>query len=388
VYPLENTVFLSTDQYNDELGSVYIFDIKNNRFTFRDNIPIKKKVKKIYLDNSKNLYILAEGSLIYFPYDFLYAQEGLFSFSILSSTGEHQWHRLSIEGDIPDGSSVKVYLSTNTQKYAVFENSKDIYIPEGLKGKELNIKIVLNSDFSRKKSPVIRYISIFYPRKTYLDYLPQVYKEDAESKDILERYLSILQTVNQSLEKKIKDTPYLLDPLLADAEFLNWLSGWFGLERDGSLEEKKWREFLKEAYNLFKIKGTRKFFERLIEIFCDEKPYIIEPFQVEQCSAREDINLKDEYSFCIFIKENKNIQTVRKLVNRFSPSHTEGKSMVMPEFILLGSFVLLGVNSFIHKPLPVLEKGLINIDSYLEDIYTGSRIEQKSRLSIDTKLDI
>ncbi len=382
-------LFAATDQYDDETGSVYIFSLED--LTLEDNLPLKKVPVKILLDRCSNLFVLSEGQIIFCPYDFLYQENGYFEFELKSFEGDIQWHRINIEGEFPEGTSIKTSVSADGKTEATFENSTDIYIPDGFEGEKLKIKIYLTADFSGKKTPVIRRVTIYYPRKTYLDYLPDIYKEDKTGKDILERYLSIFQTVNSSVEKKIKDSPYLLDPLTVSPEFLDWLSKWFGIVRDKNWEEEKWRTFLKEAYQLFKIRGTRECLERIIQIFTGEKPYIVEQFWMEQCSSEKTVY--NDYFFCVYIssesvKNHSDLQTVRKIVRTFKPSHTEGKVAVMPRMVVLGSFVLLGVNSYLHKIQPVVEKGLIGIDSYLQDTQKGSRIGNKSRLSVDTKLEI
>jgi len=388
-YIYGDRLFIGTDRYDDETGSIYVFNTKD--YVLEDNIPLKKIPSKITLDRCNNMFVLSEGQIIFYPFDFLYSENGYLQFELNSYEGDIQWHRIKIDGKSHEGTSVNIAISTDKKTELTFENSTDIYIPDGLKGKKLKIKISLSSDFSGKKTPVIKRITVYYPRKTYLDYLPHIYKEDRIGKDILERYLSIFQTVNSFLEKKIKDSPYLLDPLTVDLEFLDWLSKWFGIVRDENWGEKKWRTFLKEAYYLFKIRGTRECLERIIEIFTGEKPYIIEQFQMEQCGSKKSVY--NDYFFCVYIrpevvKSYTDLQTIRKIISTFKPSHVEGKVVVMPRMIVLGSFVLIGINSHIHRIKPVIEKGLIGIDSYLQDTHKGSRIGNKSRLSIDTKLEI
>ena len=382
-------LYATADQYDDETGSVYIFSLEN--LTLEDNLPLKTVPVKILLDRCSNMFLLSEGQIIFCPYDFLYKENGYFEFELKSLEGDIQWHRVSIEGKFPEGTSIRTIVSTDGETEATFENSTDIYVPDGFEGEKLKIKIYLTADFSGKKTPIIRRVTIHYPRKTYLEYLPGIYKEDKVGKDILERYLSIFQTVNSSVERKIKNSPYLLDPLTVSPQFLEWLSKWFGIVRDKNWEEEKWRVFLKEAYQLFKIRGTKECLERIIQIFTGEKPFIIEHFQMEQCSS-EKAEFND-YFFCVYIssetvKNHSDLQIVRKIVQTFKPSHTEGKVAVMPRMVVLGSFVLLGVNSYLHKIQPVVEKGLIGIDSYLQDTHKGSRIGNKSRLSVDTKLEI
>ncbi|WP_457622074.1 hypothetical protein [Persephonella sp.] len=389
----DDTVAVGTDSYDEERGSLYLFRKKDDQFLLESNINIKGKIREIKKDRCNNLYILSdlEGKdiITYHPYSYIYADEGYFRFSVewLESV---QLHRIVLSGEFDTESQIKISISSDKNENLYFINKDDIYIPDGFKDKRFDITVTFYSDYTGRKTPVFRMLKVYLPRKTYLDYLPDVYSEDEKGRDILERYLSIFQSVTEEIENKIKDTPYLLDPFVVSEEFLEWLSGWFALFYSKNWEESRWRTFLNEAYDLFKIRGSRKFFERVIEIITDEKPVIVESFQLKECKTETGISdkLDNEYFFCVFLKSGRNLDLVKSVVREFKPAYTESAVTVMPQFISLGSFVLLGLNSIIHNPVPFIGQSLLQIDTYIDDLSSGSRISERSRLSIDTKLII
>jgi len=70
-----------------------------------------------------------------------------------------------------------------------------------------------HSPSSAPRSPVLRGIRIWYPRASWLQYLPAVYQEDQESASFLSRFLSILQTSFDCFDETIDDIASLFDPL-------------------------------------------------------------------------------------------------------------------------------------------------------------------------------
>ena len=75
---------------------------------------------------------------------------------------------------------------------------------------------------------------VYYPRLSYLRYLPAVYQQDPVSQEFLERFLSMFETVFSGLEATIERIPEVFDPELTPDEFLDWLAQWLdlGIEED------------------------------------------------------------------------------------------------------------------------------------------------------------
>jgi len=70
---------------------------------------------------------------------------------------------------------------------------RDALFLEDIQGRYLCFKIILSGTETR--SPVVRKITVFFPRVSYLDYLPAIYREDTLSKGLLERFLAIFESV-------------------------------------------------------------------------------------------------------------------------------------------------------------------------------------------------
>ncbi len=426
-------LYIGTKHYDDEQGSIFILD-KNKNVV--DNINLyKKKVKKLIIDKRNILYVLGEtdkgNTLSVFYPEKIYIQNGELTYIFNSTIPNCQWHRLLLNADIPKGTTLTVLINADNKKEKavseientqwIFTNPTDLYIPENVHGKYLAVKIKFQSDSQKKTSPVLNSIKVYFPRITYTEYLPEFYKEDVGSKEILDRFLSIFQTVNEEIEKEILNTPLLIDPLAANPDFLSWLSRWLGLFRDENWEIEKWRTFLKDAFNFYKKRGTREGIISIIKLYLynnyqisekikppdfiqcnsenqkeeNNEPIIIEPFQLKQCGAEifefnKDKKI-DEFSFCVFLKPDqakseKDIEMIKKMINIWKPAYTEAKVVKMKNMILLGTMVNIGINSYLYEPEPSIGVAVMPFDTVLTDTENYPQIETHSRLGIDLNL--
>ncbi|HYV11876.1 MAG TPA: phage tail protein [Pyrinomonadaceae bacterium] len=123
---------------------------------------------------------------------------------------------------------------------------------------------------------------VYYPRLTYLRYLPAVYQENEVSKEFLGRYLSLFETLFSGLEATIETIPDVFDPERTPKEFLDWLAQWLdlGIEEDWKPEVK--RQLIRKASSLYQKKGTPAALTEFIEIVTGRRPLIRESFQVER----------------------------------------------------------------------------------------------------------
>lgn len=124
---------------------------------------------------------------------------------------------------------------------------------------------------------------------TLLDYLPEIYHEDA----FLGQYLSAFEAIllgppgggaPAGLEQKITKVADYFNPSETPTEFLQWLSGWVALSLRADLDEFRQREFIRNAVRLYRLRGTKKGLEEVVSIYTRLGASITEtarPFRVE-----------------------------------------------------------------------------------------------------------
>ena len=191
-----------------------------------------------------------------------YKKEGYFlSDPLDSGIPDCQWHRIVIEADIPRDSrlEMKVYTSDTPNPAAATPvvhtfagKARDLLI-RAFPGRYLNLEIGFYGDGI--ETPQLRQVKIYYPRLSYLRYLPAIYQDNAQSRDFLERFLSVFESALFASEERISNLPALFDPLAAPDDFLEWLASWIALDRYELLGDKN-REFISRAVEFYRMKGT------------------------------------------------------------------------------------------------------------------------------------
>src|SRR6185295_8950531 len=123
---------------------------------------------------------------------------------------------------------------------------------------------------------------VYYPRLSYLRYLPAVYQEDPVSREFLQRFLAMFETVFSGLEATIEKLPEVFDPEHTPVEFLDWLAQWLdlGIEEDWSPEVKS--TLIRRAASLYQKKGRPDGLAEFIEIVIGKRPRIQESFETER----------------------------------------------------------------------------------------------------------
>ena len=110
------------------------------------------------------------------------------------------------------------------------------------------------------------------PTSRYLKYLPSLFSDD----DFLGRYLMIVESIWEPLEQRQRYISMYFDPRTAPASFLRWLGTWMGLAIEARWPERRSRELLTEAMDLYRFRGTTYGLRRVIEISTGITPEIVD----------------------------------------------------------------------------------------------------------------
>ncbi|HEX7317676.1 MAG TPA: phage tail protein [Pyrinomonadaceae bacterium] len=310
-----------------------------------------------------------------------------------------------------------------TKKPAV--NAADALILEGV-GRYLWLRIDLIGN--EENAPSIGSLRLDFPRNTYLRYLPAVYQEDEQSRDFLERFLSLFETFFSGTEKRISRLAryFDVDSSLASGDFLRWLASWLSISEDKSWTEEQLRELVRRAPELYKQRGTREGLEAMIEIFTGERPLVVEHFQTTGCAQSAAVSKRaveeggaqrvqsleeiyrnlygtDPYCFCVLLKpyrteakgqgrvvrrlSEEERKAVRRIVDAEKPAHTCAGLLALQPWINLDMHTYLGVNTYLSRPSARLDMdSAIPRDTLLDDRDEAGQLERRSRLNLDITL--
>ena len=188
---------------------------------------------------------------------------------------------------------------------------------------------------------------------------PEVYRE---RNSFFHRYISVFSSIYNDYEKEIEELPKLLDIDTCPEELLTVYGSWMGIDLEGgSLSESVKRQFVKEAYSLNRMKGTKYAINRVLEIILGKQAIIIEHNQLRSMIKEgkvyipEGLKTQGVYDVTVMVPgvltESLRHQIVFML-NQFKPIRTRINIMQMDENPTADSGTYLDINT----RLPV-EKG-------------------------------
>lgn len=234
------------------------------------------------------------GLVRFEPEEFRYEPNGsLFSGPLDSKEYMCKWHRVLMDAEMPEeiGIEVRTYTSEKEENEAYIEgldDSKwsgpragiDDFLVLSPPGRYLWLKVTLSGNLD--DTPVLKELRVYYPRDSYLKYLPKVYQEDEQSREFLDRFLSIFETIFSSIEEKIDGMHAYFRPGSVPKDRLAWLASWLALVLDDNWSEEKKRRLIKRAARLYRKRGTVEGLRDYMEIYSGLRLPIIENYRLRR----------------------------------------------------------------------------------------------------------
>lgn len=357
--------------------------------------------------------------------------EGVFvSRALDSGEDETVWHKLQAAADIPEETQLRIshYASDRKQlllnggwldldEYMADETRSaeeklkelaGIWSPPVLnpkdalffraKGRYLWVKVELAG--SEQRSPDLRRLRVYYPRTSYLSYLPAVYQEQAEN-SFLERFLTLFGTFFDDMEDRIDHISRYFDADAAAGEFLRWLGGWLGILVDDSWSDRQVREFIKLAPLLYQRRGTRGGLHEMIRLYIGDDPIIVEHFQVKELLEKPELKElvsrmygDDPYTFTVLLKpgairSDKQRLVVQRIIREQKPAFTEARLVELHPSIYMDMHAYLEMNSYLSEPtlLSLDERSSMPFGTLLTDVERENRLDIHTRLGLDSNLE-
>jgi phage tail-like protein len=109
-------------------------------------------------------------------------------------------------------------------------------------------------------------------RSTWMQYLPGIFSED----EFIGRYLLIFESIFSPLVWLIDNFDLFISPQIAPSEWLQWMASWFDILLLPELPIDRQRQIMDQIGWLFMRRGTPAGLSRLLELYYDVTPEIIE----------------------------------------------------------------------------------------------------------------
>lgn len=396
----------------------FVKDAFENRWILNEKTGLLWQVEKSVCYDSETVDSLSMGHYISKCFD--------------SDKPDTVWHRYLLTFQLEENTRVKLlYYASNTNRFKLGDDeiTVDDFLKEGslsafekrkllnekgfLCGESVNVCdglfhrakgryfwFVLELIGNEKCTPTVIDIDIQFDKDSYLRYLPAVYQQDEKSAEFLERFLSIFENKFLEIEEKIDTVASHFDLCLADSEALNGLCQWMGIEIDNSWSDEKIRVLLKECYDLYQRRGTRRSLQRWLEIYLGAVPYFIEDFEFDCFENRnefldliERLYGRKPYQFFILVprallKDELVVTNVLNIISREKPAYTEGRLVVLDNQIILGKHNYLGVNTVVQNEFDVKIDQTLHLVNNLvvSDTFDVSRLGRYSKLNGESVL--
>ncbi len=308
--------------YVDTEGKLHIFDSKAGYFVLgTDGIAEKMDItssmqgmvsRKRAHDSKNNMYLISETGtrlrLLEYVKEYSPDPEGAFKGTYLSKPVDSQvqktrWYRFMLEGSFPSGTTVEFHYYVSDEfldenelrglpeskweeglpgsSVVQGETKRDALFHTKCEGRYLWFRITLVG--TEKLSPEVSAVTIFFPKVSYLEYLPSVYSENPANRDFLDRFLAIFESIFFEIDFTIDHLGRWFDAAGTPPGFLEWLSSWVAANQGRGekitlrkVSEAKQREFISHAVSMYRNRGTRQGLEDLIFLYTRKKPIIIE----------------------------------------------------------------------------------------------------------------
>jgi phage tail-like protein len=223
------------------------------------------------------------------------------------------WHRIQVEGTVPAATSLRIETFTSPdptatsapwqtallsppsiptaqvqallgQPTAAQTPSGAYKDPDGLvqsgPGRFLWLRITMISNGTA--SPEMHAIKIYFPRQSYLQYLPANFQDDDQSRNFLDRFLPVFQTSFDAFDRRIDNLWRLFDPLSTPEGWYNWLAAWIALPIDPDWTWAKKRQMLDGAPAQYQLRGTVTGLQQAILDYAGVQGNILEHFKLRR----------------------------------------------------------------------------------------------------------
>lgn len=293
---------------------------------------------------------------------------GRFVASFDSTVPGTLWHRIAIDAELPKDTYIHIYYFASDDRLQWDDAQKDQTgeklvncgdaLLKNARGRYLWLRIELAG--SGRDTPVIRRIRVYYPRMSYLSYLPAVYQQDEASRDFLERFLSLPGTLLTDMEEGIAGIARCFDVDSVPEGYLKWFASWLAISADESWSGDRLRTLLKKGPEIYKRRGTPWAIKEMVRLYTGytgEHLYLVEYFQVQRMmevaelkEAVSALYTADPYTFYLLIPQEcvdtvQKYLAVQKILDEEKPAFTSARLVVLQPRIYLGMHTYLEVNT-------------------------------------------
>lgn len=185
---------------------------------------------------------------------------------------------------------------------------------------------------------------LYFPKDSWLKFLPGVYSRDSKTADFTDRFLSIFQNIYDDRDREISESAGLIHPLDVNRQLLEELAAWYDIKDLYLWDDDSLRKLVSKAPELAKKRGTASGLREYLGIYLGAEPEIRE-------------NKEEPYTFTVlvpeeFIDEPKEYQALLRVIGHMKPAGMTARVLPMKHTAQDSTGMRLGINSRLENSNP------------------------------------
>jgi phage tail-like protein len=146
---------------------------------------------------------------------------------------------------------------------------KDIDIDFQIKSRPAeNLSIQIRMYGNGYETATIKALRVYYPRDSYVQFLPKVFSSDDDMRQFLDGFLGALQVTGDEVDDTIRTVEKFFSPDAVPAgAAMHSLAGWLALNLEASWTDEQNRKLLGETPKIYPHRGTPKGFRDFLRIY-------------------------------------------------------------------------------------------------------------------------
>lgn len=311
---------------------------------------------------------------------------------------ECTWHRLCLEGSFSNCKYEVIVVATDENLEALLTDEKLSFqdcinllkdrnyfrkvnttdmLLHSIQGRYLWVAVLvagskMDSQFK------IEGFSVEFPHSSFVEYLPEIYQQEGRD-SFFERYMAVLQSLYEDLEKEVDKVPFYLDYETTPEKNLPLFAEWTGRWNRGHQWTPEQMRYL--ISNLQKIqtgRGTRSVMEQMIWLMTGKKAVIVEHFQWKEWMNGKSTLMQeyqklygnDEDTFVVMIDSSErelgiSEKMLEQSLEDYTPLGMNCKVVFLKKTSQMDGQIYLDKNSYLSVPETPTTEGFVLDGDYI-----------------------
>lgn len=180
-------------------------------------------------------------------------------------------------------------------------------------------------------------ICLYFPKQSWLDYLPSVYRRDAAGADFTERFLGIFQSLYDDRNREIRESAGMMSPETCSRALLEELAEWHDLKDSYLWPDDRLRVLVARAPEFEAMRGTLGGLREYLKLYTGEDPVVREE---DDSPGTVTVGVHER-----FLRDAREYGSLLRIIGHMMPAGLDVRVVPLRQRMQVGFDVYVGVNS-------------------------------------------